>query len=202
MVYRKSRGRRNYRLSTRNIYSYRSARPQANQIAALRNRVNSVYRYCQPETKTIVTSAETMDYTSTSLSSYYRFYPMTAPELGTGDKDRIGNSIRVKNGMLYLSMEYFNSSTTGWHNSESSGCQYRIIIGQFKSRASSNSIPTIANLFEFPSNSGANYTQLAISPLREGLTNSYAILNDIRGTLTSDRNQKVMKIPFYPSPLS
>lgn len=186
------------RLSSRNIYTHRSARSQALQIASLRNRINRVYRACRPEIKTIVTNSETITYTSESTSSYYRMYPMTAPTLGTGDKDRIGNSIRVMNGVLYLSMEYFNSSTTGYHNTESSGCQYRIIIGQFKSRAAPLSIPNIDNLLEYPSNSGPEYTQLAISPLREGLTNSFAILRDIHGILTSDRNQKIMKIPFYP----
>lgn len=186
------------RLSSRNIYMNRSARSQALQIASLRNRINRVYKSCRPEIKTIVTNSETITYTSESTSSYYRMYPMTAPVLGTGDKDRIGNSIRVKNGVLYLSMEYFNSSTTGYHNTESSGCQFRIIIGQFKSRAASSSIPSIDNLLEYPSNHGPEYTQLAISPLKEGLTNSFAILKDIRGILTSDRNQKIMKIPFKP----
>ena len=107
------------RLSSRNIYMNRSARSQALQIASLRNRINKVYKACRPEVKTIVTNAETIDYTSTSLSSYYRFYPITSPQLGTGDKERIGNSIHVINGVVYLSMEYFNSSQTGWHNTES-----------------------------------------------------------------------------------
>lgn len=186
------------RLSSRNIYMNRSSRSQASQIASLRNRINRVYRACRPEIKTIVTNAETLDYTSSAVSSYYRFYPMTAPELGTGDKDRIGNSIHVKNGVLYLSMEYFNTSTTGYHNTESAGCQYRIIIGQFKTRASPLAIPSIDTILEYPSNSGPEYTQLAISPLKEGLTNSFDILRDIHGTLTSSRNQKIMKIPFYP----
>ena len=190
--------RRNSRLSNRRVFGRTSAKSQASQIATLRNRINKVYKACKPEVKTIVTNSETITYTSESLSSYYRMYPMTAPTLGTGDKDRIGNHIRVLNGVLYLSMEYFNSSQTGYHNTESAGCQYRIIIGQFKSRADSLSIPSIANLLEFPSNSGPEYTQLAISPLKEGLTNSFAILKDVHGVLTSDRNQKIMKIPFKP----
>lgn len=186
------------RLSSRNIYMNRSARSQAMQIATLRNRINRVYKACRPEVKTIVTNAETIDYTSASTFSYYRMYPMASPVVGTGDKDRIGNSIHVKNGVLYLSMEYFNSSTTGYHNTESSGCQYRIVIGQFNYKVSPSAIPNISNIFEFPSNHGPEYTQLAISPLKEGITAQYTVLRDIRGTLTVDRNQKFMKIPFKP----
>ena len=190
--------RRNYRLSNRRIFGRTSAKSQASQIASLRNRINKVYKACKPEIKTIVTSAETLSYTSETLSSYYRFYPITSPELGTGDKDRIGNHIRVLNGVLYLSCEYFNSSQTGYHNSESSGCQVRVIIGQFTQAKSPTTIPSIGDIFEFPSNSGANYTQLALSPLKEGITNSSKILRDVRYTLTTDRNQKMLKIGFKP----
>ncbi|AXV43457.1 putative capsid protein [Porcine serum associated circular DNA virus 2] len=190
--------RRNSRLSTRRIYSRTSAKSQASQIAALRNRINKVYKVCKPEIKTIVTSAETMPYTSQTGSSYYRFYPMTSPDLGTGDKDRIGNFIRVINGVLYLSCEYYNSSATGYHNTESSGAQVRVVIGQYKQHIGAGTVPNIDELFEFPSNTGANYTQMALSPLLEGITNKYNILKDLRFTLTTDRNQKMLKIPFKP----
>lgn len=190
--------RRNNRLSNRRVFGRTSAKSQASQIATLRNRINKVYKACKPEVKTIVTNSETITYTSESLSSYYRMYPIASPALGTGDKDRIGNHIRVLNGVLYLSMEYFNSSQTGYHNTESAGCQYRIVIGQYNYKAGPLVIPNISNLFEFPSNTGPEYTQLAISPFKEGITSQYTILRDIRGTLTSERNQKVMKIPFKP----
>lgn len=197
--YRSRRGGSCKNLSTKRIFSRRSSLSQARQIAALRNRVNRVYRACKPEIKTVVTSAETISYTSESTSSYYRAYPMVAPDLGTSDKDRIGNHIRVLNGVLYLSCEYFNSSETGYHGTESSGCQVRVVIGQWRSSHQDNQIPSIDHIFEFPSNVGANYTQMAISPLKEGITNSNAILRDVRFTMTSERNQKMLKIPFKPS---
>lgn len=123
---------------------------------------------------------------------------MTSPGLGTGDKDRIGNHIKVINGVLYLSFEYYNSSATGYHNTESAGCQYRIIIGQFNTAATPSAIPPIEDIVEYTGNAGANYTQLALSPLKEGVTNRYKILRDVRGVLTSERNQKMMKIAFKP----
>lgn len=203
MAYGKSRGRRNYRrnrrsLSNRNVFGKTSAKAQSRQIAALRNRVNKVYKICKPEIKTIVTGAETISYTSESISSYYRSYPMTFPEQGAADKERVGNFVRVLNGVLYLSCEYFNSSQTGYHNTESSGAQVRVIIGQWKSKQTPTGIPRISDLFEFPSNSGANYTQMALSPLKEGISSWASILKDYRFTMTVDRNQKMLKIPFKP----
>lgn len=191
-----SRSRRT--LSNRNIFGKTRSKAQARQIASLRNRVNKVYRICKPEIKTIVTSAETFSYTSESTSSYYKFYPITSPTLGTGDKERIGNAIRVINGVLYLSCEYFNSSATGYHNTESSGAQVRVIIAQWTSAHTPAQVPSIQSIFEFPGNVGANYTQMALSPLKEGITNSNRILKDFRFTLTTDRNQKMLKVPFKP----
>lgn len=190
--------RRNNRLSTRRIYSRTSAKSQASQIAALRNRINKVYKACKPEIKTIVTNAQTYNYTSQSTSSYYKFYPITSPDKGTGDKERIGNFIRVINGVLYLSCEYFNSSATGYHNTESSGAQVRVVIGQYNTDQGPTAYPTIDELFEFPSNTGANYTQMALCPLREGITSRFKILKDLRFIMTIDRNQKMLKIPFKP----
>lgn len=203
MAYGKRFRRYGYRrgsryLSNRYIYGKKGASSQAKQIAALRNKVNKVYKACKPETKTVVTSAETINYTSETTSSYYRFYPMVVPSKGTGDADRVGNYIRVINGVLYLSMEYFNNSQTGYHDSESSGCQVRVIIGQFKKAQSYNSIPAIGDIFEFPSNTGPNYTQMALSPFKEGISSNYKILKDMRFTLTTDRNQKMLKIPWKP----
>lgn len=203
MVYGRYRRRRYSRsnrrsISNRTIFGKTSSKAQARQIATLRNRINKVYQRCKPEIKTIVTQAETKAYTSEAISSYYRFYPMASPELGAKDSERIGNTIHVINGVLYLSMEYYNSSTTGYHNTESAGAQYRIVIGQFNTKHASNSIPTISDLFEFPGNVSANYTQMAISPFKEGITSQYSILRDIRGTLTTERNQKFMKIAFKP----
>lgn len=203
MAYGKRFRRYGYRrgsryLSNRYIYGKKGSKAQAKQIAALRNRVNKVWKSCKPEVKTIVTEAETIGYTSSSLSSYYRFYPIASPGLGTGDDERVGNSIKVINGVVYLSMEYYNDSPTGYHDTESSGCQYRVVIGQFKTKHSANAIPGIQDIFQYPSNTGANYTQMALSPFKEGITSQYKILKDIRGTLTSDRNQKMMKIPFKP----
>lgn len=196
--YRRYNRRYNSRLSNRRIFGRTSAKSQASQIATLRNRVNKVYKACKPEIKTVITSAETINYTSETLSSYYRFYPWTQPDLGTADNQRTGNHIYVKNGVLYLSMEYFNSSQTGYHPTESSGCQVRVIIGQWKTNRGPTIIPSIGDILEFPSNTGADYTQLALSPLKKGISSQHAILRDYRTILTSERNQKMVKLYAKP----
>lgn len=190
--------RRNSRLSNRRIFGRTSAKSQASQIATLRNRMNKVYKACKPEIKTVITSAETISYTSESTSSYYRFYPWTQPDEGTADNQRTGNHIYVKNGVLYLSMEYFNSSQTGYHNTESSGCQVRVIIGQWKTNRGPTIIPAIGDILEFPGNIGPNYTQLALSPLKKGISAQQLILKDYKTVLTSERNQKMVKLSVKP----
>ncbi len=190
--------RRNSRLSTRRIFSRTSAKSQASQIATLRNRVNKVYKSCKPEIKTIYAPPETITYSSSSVSSYYRIYPLALPTLGTGDNNRTGNKIYVKNCAVYLSMEYFNTSPTGFHDSESAGAQYRVLIGQFRSPVASTIVPSIDSLFENPGGTGAAYTQMALSPLKVGVSAQYSIIKDIRGTITSDRNQKMLKINVHP----
>lgn len=49
--YKRRYARRRSALSTRSIYSRRSALAQAGQIAALKKRVNKVYKVCKPEIK-------------------------------------------------------------------------------------------------------------------------------------------------------
>lgn len=196
---RKYTNKRRYnRLSTRRIFSRTSAKSQASQIATLRSRINKVYNLSKPEIKTIVTNAETVKYTSETLSSYYRMYPMVLPSIGTLDKERIGNHIKVINGVLYLSCEYFNSSTTGYHDTESSGVQVRVLVAQFKNAVDFSTVPLIGDIMEFPSNTGPDYTQMAISPLKEGFSAKYKVLKDLRFTMSPTVNQKMLKIPFKP----
>lgn len=199
-AYRSNR-RYNYKgrkLSNKRVYGNRSARAQAGQIAALRNKINRVWNHCKPEIKTVLSTPVTASYTSQTAESYYKFYPIVVPSLGDGDNNRVGNFIRVINGVVYLTMEYFNSSSTGYYNAESSGCQVRVIIGQYSTSMDDSLYPSIMNLFASPNNTGANYIQMAISPLREGITSDFKILKDYKRVLTSDNNQKILKIPFKP----
>lgn len=185
-------------LRTSRIFSRTSAKSQAHQINALKRRINSVYRKCKPEIKSYTGDAETVNYTSSSTSSYYKIYPLVAPVGGTEGDDRIGDYINVINSKLYLSCEYFNNSDTGYHNSESAGCQVRLVVGQFKTAHQPLAIPAISELFEYSAGSGATYTQMGVVPLHAGITSKYHILKDYKFTLTSARNQAMKIITVKP----
>lgn len=195
--YAKKRSSRTLRTSR--ILTRTSSKSQALQINALKRKVNRVYRACKPEIKTTVSEAETIAYTSESNSSVYRLYPLLVPSPGVGENERLGDAIRVLNAKLYLSAEYFNNSSTGYHDSESAGCQVRVLVGQFKSPQPNLSVPYLSELFAFSSSTGPNYTQLAISPLRDGVTDKFYILKDYRFTLTSARNQAMRKLTVKPA---
>ena len=185
-------------LRTSSIFGRTSAKSQARQIAALRRRISTVSRNCKPEIKTYTGSAEAVSYSSQSLSSYYKIYPLVVPSEGTGPDDRIGNQINVKSLYLYLTGEYFNTSETGYHTSESAGCQVRVVVGQFRTANGTNAVPTIGELFAYTSNSGADYTQMSVVPLKDGITTKYRILADKRFTLTTDKNQAMRTYKVKP----
>lgn len=185
-------------LRTSSIFGRTSAKSQARQIAALRRRISRVSRNCAPEIKTYTGQAETVNYSSQTLSSYYKIYPLIVPSEGTGPDDRLGNQINVKKLHLYLTGEYYNTSETGYHTSESSGCQVRVVIGQFKTTQGANTIPSIDEIFAYSSGSGSNYTQMSVVPLKDGITTKYRILADKRFTLTTDRNQAMKTYSIKP----
>lgn len=185
-------------LRTSSIFGKTSAKSQARQIAALKRRVSRVYKNCRPEIKSFVGDAETISYTSSSTSSYYRIYPLVSPVQGTSDEDRVGNAINVKSLKLYLTAEYFNNSSTGYHNSESAGCQVRVVVGQFRTAHASNAIPFISELFEYSAGTGPTYTQMSVVPLKQGITTKYRILRDYRFPMTTDRNQKIITLDVKP----
>ncbi len=203
MVYGKFYRRRNYRnnrrrLSNRNIYSKTSAKQQARQIAVLRNRVNRVYKNTRPEIKVLNGSvlSKTLD-SQTLLNTYWT---IAGPNLeqGPGDGQRIGDKINVKNVQFTFTAEYYNSSQTGYHGGESAGTTMRIIIGQFKSPRAYNIVPTIDNVLSSSSNTGATYTHQALIPLKNGITEDYNILKDMKFTMTSSRNQRLIKLNIKP----
>lgn len=203
MVYVKYNRRRNYRrnrrrLSNRNIYSKTSAKQQARQIATLRNRINGVYKMTRPEIKVLNGSvlSKTLD-SQTLLNTYWT---IGGPNLaqGSGDGQRIGDKINVKNMLFTFTAEYYNSSQTGYHGGESAGTTMRIIIGQFKTPKSYDIVPTISGVLSSSSNTGATYTHQALIPLKNGITEDYNILKDMKFTMTSSRNQRLIKINVKP----
>lgn len=190
-----SRSRR--ALSNRNVYGKTSSKAQARQIATLRNRVNKVYRSCRPEVKVQYNPATSFNFDSQSLTNTYTSWLLPLPVLGTDDAERVGNIIHPLNVQFNLTFEYYNSSNTGYHNSESAGTTMRVIIGQYKSNSYS-SAPTISGVLEETGASGSAYTNQAVVPLKTGHSEFSRVYSDRRFTLTSDRNQRIVRINVHP----
>lgn len=197
--YRRYRRRSNRRLSTRRIFSRTSAKSQATQIAALRNRINSVYRRVKPEVKNLVAPAINVSFSSGALSTIWFTGIFPKPDVGnTSDVGAIGNYVRNLGCQLNSIFEYYNNSTTGYHDSESAGCQLRFIILQ---RKVAELYTTSYDLDEFlpnPSNTGSEYSTLCVKPLRTGITERWNVLLDRKYTMTTEKNQLSLSLRFKP----
>ncbi len=206
MRYGKSRGRRSYRrnrrnLSNRNVFGKTSSKAQARQIASLRNRVNSVYRRTKPEIKNLIGSSINYTFSSGALSDVWFAGVMPKPTANSGsDSGMIGNYIRPLSVQLNGTFEYYNNSTTGYHDSESAGCMMRLIIVQRKTPEDYTTTQELSEFIPSPSYTGAEYTTMAVKPLQTGITEKWDVLCDKRFLLTSDNNQKIFRIKFRPRP--
>ena len=184
-------------LSTPAIFSKTGHKSQARQIYALKRRVSAMNKQLRPEIKTNYIQATSWNLSSDQLTNTYKSFVVDMPAQGTADNERTGDMINVKNLQLNFTFEYYNNSQTGYHDSESAGAPVRIIIGQFKTGNISGP-PEIAGVLEEYGTTGAAYTNQVISPLRKSQTEFSRILKDMRFTLTTDRNQKVLRINVRP----
>lgn len=193
----KKRYNRNKTLSARNIYSNKSAKSQSKQIYALKKRINTVYRRTKPEIKVFDGTNSTYSFDSQTLLNTYKIIPFDGPWKGSEDDNRIGDLIKCLSYTIYFTGEYYNSSNTGYHDSESAGTPFRIIV--FQKKTSNNDSPSIGEILSRTSGSGADYTNQAICPLKKGVTEKYKILADRKFTFTINRNQQLKTIKCRPN---
>lgn len=196
--YRRYRKSRSNRLSTRRVFSKTSAKAQASQINTLRKRINYVSRQCRPETKVLNGAVLSKTFDSQTLLNTYWAIPGPLVNLGSEDNQRIGDKINIKNVQFTFTAEYYNNSQTGYHGSESAGTTMRIIIGQFKTPRSYDVVPSISDVLSQSSNTGAVYTHQAVIPLKNGITEQYNILKDMKFVMTSSNNQRLIKFNVKP----
>lgn len=204
--YGKYNRKRNYRnsrrrLSNRTVFGKTSAKAQAKQIATLRNRINSVYKKTRPEIKNLLGAAIKHSFTSGALDDIWFAGVFPMPVLNSGkDNGMIGNYCKPLSLQLNGTIEYYNSSPTGYHNSESSGCMARVIIVQRKTPEDYTTTYPLSEFLPNPAYTGPEYTSLAVKPLRTGITENWNVLCDKRFILTSDKNQKIFRIRVKPRP--
>lgn len=190
-----SRSRSRYArvLSHRRIFGNRSARSQAVQIAALNRRISKVAQISKPEKKIFIDASPTVTLDSGATGSVYTAFGDTNIQRGPNNADRVGDKIRARTRYM-LSFEYNNNSTTGYHDSESSGVQVRIIMGRLKYPNVNGSYPAPSSLVWSYGESGENYSHVTVNPLVNGVTEKNFIDYDKTFYLTSDKNQKMLKL--------
>lgn len=192
--------RRNYKrkaLSTSRIFSKTSAKNQAKQIFALKKSVNTLNKRFRPEIYTHHIDATSKTFTNSSFGASYWASYYQWPTNGTGDENKRGDKIYLKNMQLNFTFEYHNNSNTAYHSGESSGCPVRIIILKSKEPVSAT-VPDISDVLLYSNYTGVEYTQRAVSPYVHGITDKYKLLYNRVFYLNPTYNQKAMRIFLKP----
>lgn len=198
--YKRYRKRYNRKLTKTNIYLNKSARSQATQIAALNRKINYISRRDKPETK-VYNAPQPISgsFTSDSITNTYTIQLMQPPARGVEDNNIVGDKINLLSVSLNLYAEYYNTSNTGYHNTESSGGIVRIIALQVKNNiGSSPALPSINNILQYASTTGSTYTAMSASPFINGITKTYRILFDAKYPINTNRNQLCKNIILRP----
>lgn len=184
-------------LATSKIFANRSSKSQAYQINALRKRIGKVYQAVKPEYKVYDGANSTYTFSSGDISNTYKITYFNGPSVGTGDDQFVGNKIRCVSLDLYFTGEYYNTSDTGYHGTESAGTPFRIIVLQRK-YAGSGTV-SISDVLSTSGGSGADYTMQAICPLKRGITDNYRVLLDKKIIFTSAKNQALRHYKMTPN---
>lgn len=185
-------------LSTRNVFSRTSAKSQAMQIYALRKKVAKINRKLKPDIKVLSGSPRVTEFTSNALANIWDGFGIIQPAVGDGNNERIGDKIYEKSLQVQMYLEYYNSSDTGYHDGESAGCTVRVFVVQHKSKGNWNSTYDLSTFLENPSTSGGAYNILPIKPFAPNVTQDWNILYNKVFTMTSTRNQKLLKFSVKP----
>lgn len=199
---RKYRRRRRYArrkkvLSNKNVYGKKSATSQARQIAALRNRISTVYRRCRPEYKFKMSSIQDYDFSNGTTSYDHKVFHLDCCDIATGDSDfeRSGDKVRSISLQCFLNAEYTDSITGSTAANEGRGGTLRLIYFQRKA-ISPNLVanyPSPSDIVSDYTSTGNNYQLNTIRPLKRGITEKFNILADKTYTLTYDKSIKTFK---------
>lgn len=178
---------RRYRktLAGRNIQQYMSARAQARQILALRNRISAVARNCRPETQLHTFTGGATFSNSTFAATYQQWLLTPAGNNITGQwLHSKGLSVR---GVVEYSDNYQNVVAADHQRT----CTFRILI--FAKVVSGNNDIPVANIIDL-ANTGTGYELNALRPLKRGLTSYAKIYYDKSYTISAQNPIKKFAI--------
>lgn len=206
-TYRVRYARRRYRargstLSTRNIYARRSSLSQAGQIAALKRKVNKVYRACKPETKVVASTISDKTFSNSTFADTWVGVSSLPINSGTGDNQRIGNKVyRQDKYKMVLTYSNNASESSGLHNGETALGYLRVICGIWKEPKSQDSVPTAASVITSYGTTGNDYARNIIQPLNVGIGAEHKIWHDkvYKVDLTNPSKIVSIRSPWYSS---
>lgn len=185
------------KLSNKYIYGSKGAKAQASQIAALRNKVDAVYKICKPEYKLKMSSIQDYDFSNGTGSYDHKVLHLDCCDIPTGnsDSDRTGDKVRSISLQAFLNAEYTDSITGTTAANEGRGGTLRFIYFQSRSKVDNlvASYPSPADIVSDYTDHGNNYQLNTIRPLKRGITEKYNILEDKTFTLTYDKSIKTFK---------
>lgn len=195
--YGRRRGTRT--LSTRSIFSSRSARSQANQIYALRRRIARIGRQLRPDVKqsTIGPFSKTFTNNATANTWYSTWFGIIGN--GTADNARVGDKVSLRSSTIYASFEYANNFTAEPVTVEAKGCTVRVIVLQARTATGyGEDLADPSAIVHGYTNTGAQYDLNTVSPLKEGITKTWAVLRDMRFRLSEDNPVKQLVLRLKP----
>lgn len=175
---RRARRSRRRTLSNRSVYGSKSARAQANQIAALRNRINRIARDNRPEVK--VTYGEygnIFNNSSTSATSWGTFIYVPKNKID-------GNMIQYKTFRLCGNFEYSDTFATNVAIDHQRTCTMRIVVYQLRSASSQS--PSAEDILDVTT-SGIGYELNAYKPFKSGAGRVVKILSNRVITLSDQQ---------------
>lgn len=205
---RKSGRRGNRTLSTRRIFSNKSAKAQASQIYSLRRAINRVKRSCAPEVKVYDTPVDIREFTATyeditSASKTNMRLSMPNFTQGTSDWQRIGDKVRLLpltwfvNG-IYRKVTKSSSGIPMYNLLNAEGCAMRIVAVQ--SKTSSATLPTYDDIFStFEESASTTLTMTNLnSPFKTGITTKFSVLYNRVFYFNENSPIKNLKVKLYP----
>lgn len=187
-------------LTTRSIYTRRSNLAQATQIAALKRKVNKVYKACKPEIKVNHGLTMDKDFSNSSFADTWAAWAPSYISQGPGLNERVGNRIYRRDTYKFV-LTYSNnaSSSSGLHNNETALGYVRIICGIWNEPKSDASIPSAESIIYGYGTSATNYNVNLIQPLGDGVTQEHRIVYDKVHKVDLSNPSVIVKIktPWY-----
>lgn len=172
-------------LSTRNIYSKRNAKSQANQIYTLNKKVNAIARANRPDTHILTNGPISQEFTNSSLATIHKSY--------SSGLTPNGNYCRLLSFKISGTFEYGDNKESFPGIEVPRAGTIRLVIWQSLASKSSGNVQNLPDLIDI-SNSGASYELNTMRPFKDGVSAFVKILYDRTYTVSDQYPVRPFKV--------